>query len=102
MSSANAVAAWIVADRHANPAKGSALDALLETLGIAIGPVTVQQARLPGRRITPGARADLQRARILVTAVPMPWLRQQTSRDCSRQQDIDMHVRLAHRLPICL
>jgi hypothetical protein len=46
MSSANAVAAWIVADRHANSAKGPALDAFLETLSIAIGPVTVQQARL--------------------------------------------------------
>src|SRR6266496_689042 len=42
MSSANAVEAWIVADRHANPAKGPALDALLETLGIDIVPVTVQ------------------------------------------------------------
>ena len=29
MSSANAVEAWIVADRHANPTKGPALDALL-------------------------------------------------------------------------
>ena len=46
MSSANAVEAWIVADRHANPAKGPALDALLETLGIDIVPVTIQQARL--------------------------------------------------------
>jgi ribonuclease VapC len=46
MSSANAVEAWIVADRHANPAKGPALDALLETLAIDIAPVTVQQARL--------------------------------------------------------
>jgi ribonuclease VapC len=46
MSSANAVEAWIVADRHANPAKGPALDALLETLGIDIVPVTVQHARL--------------------------------------------------------
>ena len=46
MSSANAVEAWIVADRHANPAKGPALDAFLETLGIDIVPVTVQHARL--------------------------------------------------------
>ena len=46
MSSANAVEAWIVADRHANPAKGPALDALLETLGIDIVPVSVQHARL--------------------------------------------------------
>ena len=46
MSSANAVEAWIVADRHVNPAKGPALDALLETLGIDIVPVTVQHARL--------------------------------------------------------
>jgi ribonuclease VapC len=46
MSSANAVEAWIVADRHANPAKGPALDALLETLGIDIVPVTIQHARL--------------------------------------------------------
>jgi len=46
MSSANAVEAWIVADRHANPAKGPALDALLETLGIDIVPVTVLHARL--------------------------------------------------------
>ena len=46
MSSANAVEAWIVADRHANSAKGPALDALLETLGIDIVPVTVQHARL--------------------------------------------------------
>jgi ribonuclease VapC len=43
LSSANAMEAWIVADRHANPAKGPALDALLETLGIDIVPVTVQQ-----------------------------------------------------------
>jgi len=43
MSSVNAVEAWIVGDRHANPAKGLALDALLETLGIDIVPVTVQQ-----------------------------------------------------------
>jgi ribonuclease VapC len=46
MSSANAVEAWIVADRHANPAKGLALDALLETLGVDIVPVTIQHARL--------------------------------------------------------
>ena len=46
LSSANAMEAWIVADRHANPAKGPALDALLETLGIDIVPVTVQHARL--------------------------------------------------------
>ena len=46
MSSANAVEAWIVADRHANPAKGPALDALLEILGIDLVPVTVQHARL--------------------------------------------------------
>jgi ribonuclease VapC len=46
MSSANAVEAWIVADRHANSAKGPALDVLLETLGIDIVPVTVQHARL--------------------------------------------------------
>jgi ribonuclease VapC len=46
MSSAHAVEAWIVADQHANPAKGPALDALLETLGIDIVPVTVQHARL--------------------------------------------------------
>jgi ribonuclease VapC len=46
MSSANAVEAWIVADRHANSAKGPALDALLETLGVDIVPVTIQHARL--------------------------------------------------------
>jgi ribonuclease VapC len=46
LSAANVVAAWIVADRHAHPAKGPALDALLETLAIDIVPVTVQQARL--------------------------------------------------------
>jgi ribonuclease VapC len=46
MSSASAVEAWIIADRHANPAKGPALDTLLETLGIDIVPVTVQHARL--------------------------------------------------------
>lgn len=46
MSSANAVEAWIVAGRHANPAKGPALDILLETLGIDMVPVTVQHPRL--------------------------------------------------------
>jgi ribonuclease VapC len=46
LSAANAVEAWIVADRHANPAKGPALDALIATLAIDIVPVTVQHARL--------------------------------------------------------
>ena len=46
MSSANALEAWIVADRHENPDKAPALDALIETLGIDIEPVTVQQARV--------------------------------------------------------
>ena len=46
MSSSNAVEAWIVVDRHANPAKGPALDALLETLGVDIVPVTIQHAHL--------------------------------------------------------
>ncbi len=46
MSAANAVEAWIVADRHANPAKAPALDELIEAVGIDIEPVTVSQARL--------------------------------------------------------
>lgn len=46
MSSANALEAWIVADRHENPDKAPALDELIETLGIDIEPVTVQQARV--------------------------------------------------------
>ena len=46
MSAANAVEAWIVADRHANPAKARALDELIETVGIDIEPVTVSQARI--------------------------------------------------------
>ena len=46
MSSANALEAWIVVDRHENPAKASALDELIETLGIDLEPVTVQQARI--------------------------------------------------------
>ena len=49
MSSANALEAWIVADYHENPAKAPALDALIETLGIDIEPVTVQQARVARR-----------------------------------------------------
>ena len=44
MSSANALEAWIVVDRHSNPAKALALDALMQTLGIDIEPVTAQQA----------------------------------------------------------
>jgi ribonuclease VapC len=43
ISSAHAVEAWIVAERRANPAQGPALDALLETRGIDIVPVSVQQ-----------------------------------------------------------
>ena len=46
MSAANALEAWIVADRHDNPAKAPALDALLETLGIDVEPVTVHQAHI--------------------------------------------------------
>jgi ribonuclease VapC len=46
MSAANALEAWIVADRHANPAKAPALDALIETLSIDIEPVTIHQARV--------------------------------------------------------
>ncbi len=46
LSSANALEAWIVADRHENPNKAPALDELMETLGIDIEPVTVPQARL--------------------------------------------------------
>ena len=46
MSSANALEAWIVADRHENPAKAPALDELIEILGIDLEPVTVQQARI--------------------------------------------------------
>ena len=46
MSSANALEAWIVADRHENPNKAPALDELIETLGIDIEPVSVPQARL--------------------------------------------------------
>jgi ribonuclease VapC len=46
MSSANALEAWIVADRHDNPAKAPALDELFEILDIAIEAVTVQQARI--------------------------------------------------------
>ena len=46
MSAANVLEAWIVADRHENPAKAPALDALLETLSIEIEPVTVRQARI--------------------------------------------------------
>ena len=49
MSSANALEAWIVADRHANPAKAPALDELFEVLDIAIEAVTVQQARIARR-----------------------------------------------------
>jgi ribonuclease VapC len=46
ISSANALEAWIVADRHENPAKAPALDALIDTLSIEIEPVTVHQARI--------------------------------------------------------
>jgi ribonuclease VapC len=46
MSAANTLEAWIVADRHPNPAKAPALDALIETVGIDIEPVTEAQARL--------------------------------------------------------
>lgn len=46
MSAANALEAWIVADRHANPAKARALDELIETVGINIEPVTPTQARV--------------------------------------------------------
>jgi ribonuclease VapC len=46
MSAANVVEAWIVADRHANPAKARALDELIETIGIDIEPVTAAQARI--------------------------------------------------------
>jgi ribonuclease VapC len=46
MSAANALEAWIVADRHENPNKAPALDELIETLGIDIEPVTVRQARI--------------------------------------------------------
>lgn len=46
MSAANVLEAWIVADRHPNPAKAPALDALIETVGLDIEPVTVAQARL--------------------------------------------------------
>jgi ribonuclease VapC len=49
ISSANALEAWIVADRHENPAKAPALDELLDTLEIAIETVTVQQARIARR-----------------------------------------------------
>jgi ribonuclease VapC len=49
ISCANALEAWIVADRHENPAKAPALDELLATLEIAIEAVTVQQARLARR-----------------------------------------------------
>jgi len=49
ISCANALEAWIVADRHENPAKALALDELLEILDIAIEAVTVQQARLARR-----------------------------------------------------
>src|SRR2546425_130378 len=46
ISAANVLEAWIVADRHSNPAKAPALDALIETVGLDIEPVTVAQARL--------------------------------------------------------
>ncbi|MBI3929536.1 MAG: type II toxin-antitoxin system VapC family toxin [Armatimonadetes bacterium] len=46
MSAANALEAWIVADRHANPAKAPALDGLIDVLGISVEPVTAQQARV--------------------------------------------------------
>ena len=46
MSAANVLEAWIVADRHPNPAKAPALDALIETVGLDIEPVTRAQARL--------------------------------------------------------
>lgn len=46
MSAANVLEAWIIVDRHENPNKSPALDALIETLGIDIEPVTVPQARL--------------------------------------------------------
>ena len=49
MSSANALEAWIVVDRHENPDKAPALDELLETLGMDIEPVTIQQARIARR-----------------------------------------------------
>jgi ribonuclease VapC len=49
ISSANALEAWIVADRHENPAKAPALDELLDTLEVAIETVTVQQARIARR-----------------------------------------------------
>jgi ribonuclease VapC len=46
MSAANTLEAWIVADRHVNPAKARALDELIETVGIDIEPVTAAQVRI--------------------------------------------------------
>ena len=46
VSAGTLLEAGIVADNHPNRRKGSALDALLSTLGVRVEPVTEEQARL--------------------------------------------------------
>ena len=46
ISTANMVEAWMVTDRHPNPAKATALDELTELLAIELRPVSTAQARL--------------------------------------------------------
>ena len=46
ISVATMVEAWMVTDRHSNPAKAQALDDLIELLGIELRPVNEPQARL--------------------------------------------------------
>lgn len=46
ISAANLVEAWMVTDRHANPAKARALDELIKLLEIELRPIDGAQARL--------------------------------------------------------
>lgn len=46
ISAANMVEAWMVTDRHPNPAKAAALDELVALLEIELRPVDAAQARL--------------------------------------------------------
>ena len=62
MSSANAVEAWIVADRHANPVKGPALDALMVTLGNDIARCRSSRRGRRARRLVPMAKTCILRA----------------------------------------
>jgi ribonuclease VapC len=63
MSSANAIEAWIVADRHANPAKGPALDAflwLVNPLALRVGYADTR-TRAAGHRYARPSRPSASR-----------------------------------------